>query len=624
MNTPGRWSGRRWTAVPLIGSCLAVLVAGTVALLAPATPAVAATGDVTVSGHGYGHGRGMGQYGALGYAVDAGWSAEAILDHYYGGSVAANDAGNPVLTVELTAWRGKGLIVTAPGLAVDGARVGAGAVLVSRVGADAFQVYSGPGCAGPWTAWGGAVPGGLIVKSVADFRDPANHLQTCESSQVRGYRGELQVVDTGTTSALVNRLPVDEYLSGVVPRESAASWADLGGGRGLQALRAQAVAARSYALSSNYAAYARACDTTTCQVYSGEFTRPFSSATRISLEDQRSNLAVTGTTGTVRRMPNGAVARTEFSASTGGWTAGGTFAAVKDLGDAYSGNPYRSWSVTVGRGELSADLGVTGVTGLRVTQRNGLGAESGRVLTVVVDTARGPVTFTGDQFRSRLGLRSDWFSLSTTSADEAQAFTRAVYVDLLGREPSGAELSGRAAEAAFGRPRNEVTRDIAGSDERVGHLVDEAFTAALGRLPAAAERSGWTAAFRTTGNLVDLRVGVFGSPEAFLRAGSNQRAWVTNLYRTVLLRNPSGDERAGWAAAADRDGRASVARSVSLSNEACVRRLDGYYSSMLGRQADLGAVGFLTELQTSGDISVPAGISASPEYLARALARYPG
>lgn len=600
-----------------------VLAAGVGALVAPAGPAAAATGEVTISGHGYGHGRGMGQYGALGYAVDAGWPSEAILDHYYGGSVAAADAGNPVLTVELTAWRSKGLIVTAPGLAVDGTLVGAGAVLVSRVGVNAFQVYSGPGCAGPWTAWGGTAPGGMIVKSVADFRDPANHLQTCEASQVRGYRGELQIVDTGSTSALVNRLPVDEYLYGVVPRESVASWADLGGGRGLQALRAQAVAARSYALSSNYTGYAKACDTTTCQVYSGEFTRPFSSTIRTSLEDARSNLAVSGTTGTVRRMPSGTVARTEFSASTGGWTAGGVFTAVEDVGDASARNPYRNWSVTAGLDELSADLGVTGVTGFRVTQRNGLGPEGGRVLRVVVDTAGGPVEFTGEQFRSRLGLRSDWFSLSTTSATEARAFTRAVYLDLLGREPSASELTPRAAEVGLGRPRAEIARDVAASDERVGHLVDEAFAAALGRYPAPAERSGWTAAFRTTGNLVDLRVGVFGSPEAFLRAGGEQRAWVVNLYRTVLQRDPGAPELDGWAAEADRSGRASVARSVAVSNEACVRRLDLYYSAMLGRQADLGAVGFLTELQTSGDITVPVGIAASPEYLARAQARFP-
>ena len=45
-------------------------------------------GPIRVDGRGWGHGRGMGQYGALGYAVDEGWSRDAILDHYYGGTIA--------------------------------------------------------------------------------------------------------------------------------------------------------------------------------------------------------------------------------------------------------------------------------------------------------------------------------------------------------------------------------------------------------------------------------------------------------------------------------------------------------------------------------------------------------
>jgi len=44
-------------------------------------------GPIRVDGRGWGHGRGMGQYGSLGYAVDEGWSRDAILDHYYGGTI---------------------------------------------------------------------------------------------------------------------------------------------------------------------------------------------------------------------------------------------------------------------------------------------------------------------------------------------------------------------------------------------------------------------------------------------------------------------------------------------------------------------------------------------------------
>ncbi len=44
---------------------------------------------------------------------------------------------------------------------------------------------------------------------------------------------------------------VESYLRGVVSREVSTSWGNAGGGAGINALRAQAVAARSYALSQN-------------------------------------------------------------------------------------------------------------------------------------------------------------------------------------------------------------------------------------------------------------------------------------------------------------------------------------------------------------------------------------
>ena len=49
----------------------------------------------------------------------------------------------------------------------------------------------------------------------------------------------------------VNLVRSEEMLRGIVPRESPASWGDLAGGAGMNSLRAQAVAARSYALSGD-------------------------------------------------------------------------------------------------------------------------------------------------------------------------------------------------------------------------------------------------------------------------------------------------------------------------------------------------------------------------------------
>ena len=66
----------------------ALSAVGAVPLLARPVSAAGPTALV-LDGHGNGHGYGLSQWGAYGYAVDRGWSAEQILSHYFGGTVPA-------------------------------------------------------------------------------------------------------------------------------------------------------------------------------------------------------------------------------------------------------------------------------------------------------------------------------------------------------------------------------------------------------------------------------------------------------------------------------------------------------------------------------------------------------
>src|SRR3954470_9755893 len=82
-------------------------LAATITLGLIATPAAALAkprSTFTIRGAGFGHGVGMSQYGALGYAQH-GWSAAAILAHYYSGTaLGATDPAHRVrvLLVERT------------------------------------------------------------------------------------------------------------------------------------------------------------------------------------------------------------------------------------------------------------------------------------------------------------------------------------------------------------------------------------------------------------------------------------------------------------------------------------------------------------------------------------------
>jgi SpoIID/LytB domain protein len=211
---------------------------------------------------------------------------------------------------------------------------------------------------------------------------------------------------TDNTSRAVNFVMMEQYLRGVVPRESPASWGDLGSGRGLNALKAQAVAARSYAWAEQRNAKYKTCDTTACQVYGGAGLN----GTRI--ENVNSDRAVAETGTEVRVFPNGTVARTEFSSSTGGYTAGGTFPAVPDSGDDVSANPNHSWAtdVVVTRvQEAYPSIGT--LQAISVSSRNGMGADGGRALQVRLVGDQASLTVSADALRSKLGLKSDWYRI---------------------------------------------------------------------------------------------------------------------------------------------------------------------------------------------------------------------
>ena len=375
----------------------------------------------TFTGRGFGHGRGMGQWGALGYAVDHGWNTGQILNHFYQPASLATDAGNPQVSIELQALAGRETIVVAPALSVNGSATGTSAVRLVRNG-NRLDWYAGNGCAGPWTRRG-TVNSGATVSLNATTTNPREMLGVCQpgSNDRIVYRGHIEVVVQNNRQFTFSVLDVQSYLQGVVPREMPASWGDLGGGRGQQALRAQAVAARSFALSlPNRTSGATTCDTTDCQVYGGAGifvggNGTPGSGTWTAREDARTNAAVTGTNGWVMRMPNGAIARTEYSASTGGHSApGGPFTPVVDLGDSITNNPNHSWTVTFSNAELQQALGVGPINGIRVLDRNGVGADGGRVAQLEITSGGVPRTMTGPQFRTAVGtvrLRSDWFAV---------------------------------------------------------------------------------------------------------------------------------------------------------------------------------------------------------------------
>ncbi|GAB09853.1 hypothetical protein GOARA_048_00550 [Gordonia araii NBRC 100433] len=362
-----------------------LVVGGITAVVATAktvTIQLSAGADVKLVGKGHGHGRGMGQWGAFGYAKK-GWSADRILRHYYGGTTAGK-ADKPEVSVILTKQASVNVRADA-GMRVGGQTVAPGQAV--RLAGTTATITSGCNGAAVRTVQLGNNP---FVDPInpAPSRPANEHLRFCGNNAA--YRGGLGVVG----GKVVNRLHVDDYVKGVIPRESLPRWADEGGA---EALKAQAVAARTYALAA-LAKGKKIDDTMNSQVYGG-----------VSGEDPRTNAAADATGGQIR-LVRGAPAFTEFSASTGGYTAGGNFPAVKDDGDSVS--PAHTWNATVSAGSVGAAFGVGALKALEVVEANGLGPNHGRAIKVKAIGSGGTKEVNGEEARTLLKLKSSWFSIA--------------------------------------------------------------------------------------------------------------------------------------------------------------------------------------------------------------------
>ena len=615
----------RFVSAALVGVLVSV---GTVTT---AAPAVANPSEFTFNGRGWGHGRGMGQFGALGYAVNHGWSTEQILAHFYGGTHLATDAGNPMMSVELEGLTGREVVLTAPVILANGQPTNANTVRAIRNGAGQIEWFAGSGC-GPGTGWRrlGAGPS-VRFSTPPDVVNAAQMLGRCDDGTI--YRGLIDVVSRNNTSFAINHLATEHYLLGVLPREMPAGWADHGGGRGMQALRAGAVAARSFALSgvgSPRASGAITCDTTNCQVYRGIGQRT-PTGTIAMREDSRSNAAVNSTSGWVmRRNVNGAIARTEYSSSTGGWSAGGVFPAVRDDGDSIAANPNHTWTLTLSAADLGTRLGLGPITSVEVTARNGLGADGGRATQVIARSGNNSRTFTGQQFRMAAGLRSDWFTVAgsrppTMSPREADAVVRALYRDLLGRDVDPSGLATWTNHLAAGNSQADLVNELTRSLEFTRLRVDRAYRDVLRRAPDAAGFAHWVSEIQAGRVTVDdVAMHFFHSQEFFLQGGGTLDGFIRHLYRVMLGRDAAQAEVSWWAQHASTHGRPAAVQGIFLSPEAAGHRVHSYFQLFLGRRADASGVATWSNVmlqQSQGAVRI--GIAGSAEYRSRAVARFP-
>jgi stage II sporulation protein D len=368
---------------------LAVLVpAGSAALPRSPDPKAASTAGPTfaISGRGWGHGVGMSQWGALGFAQH-GYGYAQILSHYYPGTTLGRA---PVSRVRVLLVDGKRSLTVASDSPLR----------VRDVDGTVHELAPGSHTLGP----------ALKLKPVGaqqpkPLTGPLHFTAQPGPLRLDGkpYRGSLEVsVSTGKLRA-INYVGLEPYLYGVVPDEVPDDWP-------AEALRAQSVVARSYALAVRKAGDFDLFDDVRSQVYNG-----------IDAEEASTTAAVAATAGQVL-LYAGKVATTFFFSTSGGrtaaiadvWNAPPTpyLVSVPDPYDSIS--PVHRWGpLPFTAAKLRKTLGVKGsLLDVRTTQN-----ASGRVDEVIGVGSDGETSISAAAMRERLGLRSTWFTVGMLALD---------------------------------------------------------------------------------------------------------------------------------------------------------------------------------------------------------------
>jgi stage II sporulation protein D len=403
--TPPREPKRAHRARRQPERCSVLALAGALAALAlllcaSAAQARTAATTITVTGRGWGHGIGMSQWGAYGYAKH-GWTYQAILKHYYTGidfGAVPNDPirvrlRSGVSVVKLTCAKPYLAAVTGVRLDIDAgvtATVSWADGMYRVTAGDKSQTFTAPVTFTPSA-------GSLKLLTATDLGDAGL------------FRGVIRVLRPDSGFMIVNKLPLESYLRGVVPREVSPSWPSA-------ALRAQACAARAYAQRSRNSgeSYDVYC-TTRDQVYMG-----------VGVEASAATRAIRDTAGVVP-MYDGKVISAFYFSTSGGHTenienswqtvAMPYLKGVDDPYDTYS--PLHTWTPKqYAATTLAGKLGASVSGSLRAVYVVDRGV-SPRIVKAAIMGSKGVQFLHGSILRSKLGLMDSWAFFRSMSISPA-------------------------------------------------------------------------------------------------------------------------------------------------------------------------------------------------------------
>ncbi|MEP6758873.1 MAG: SpoIID/LytB domain-containing protein [Actinomycetota bacterium] len=381
-----------------------------------------ASGGFSFYGSGDGHGLGMSQWGAYGLA-QMGWDHQRILTHFYQGTAVDTPTGLPrSIRVGLTSGRSivhlraqvgpvRLWLGSAGGALIGKIPVGDTWSVVAKQHAWAVRTHDGH-------LVGGHLWGGAAKNLIATYADTGARVFIPEADAIwyQGFsygRGSIEMNLTscgdgdGCVERLIARVHFEDYLRGL--GEVPAAWP-------MEAMRAQAVAARTYA-AYDMKHYGRRADCN-CDITDGASDQTYIGWNREGgTEGDRWVKAVTSTAGQVVTY-RGTLIQAFYAASDGGhsdsvqdvWHGGDPAYAIPwltgvcDPGESTGANPWTDWTKTYAADDVTSRLApYTGSIG-KIRRFDAIHrGDGGRIINAVAVGGSGDATVTGSEMKAALG-----------------------------------------------------------------------------------------------------------------------------------------------------------------------------------------------------------------------------
>lgn len=191
---------------------------------------------------------------------------------------------------------------------------------------------------------------------------------------------------------------------------------------------------------------------------------------------------------------------------------------------------------------------------------------------------------TGNPGTSNPGTTNPGTSNPTTPASNPNAhFVRALYRELLDRDPDSAGLAYWTQQIVGGVSRTQVAKALSSSVEYLARQVDAGFSDILGRGPSSGERSYWLQLL-ASGTERDELIRMLVSSGEYQNAHSGLGAFVDAAYEDVLGRAAEASGRNYWISFLSTGGtRSQFAQTLISSTEYRLNKIDAYYQEYLGR-----------------------------------------